>query len=310
MSGFFAWGPITAEGRVPAAGEKFLNADMRSVGGDYFTAMRIPVQRGRTFDDRDWPVPGAEPPARVVVIDARMAREVWPGQDPIGKRVKYGDAASTSPWETVIGVVDEVKQYGPGADARIALYRPHGQSPARALFVTVRGHGDTTMLASEVSRAVRGFDADLPLYHLQPMRARVAAATARERFAATLLTVFAALALALAATGTLGVWSHQVARGTRDIGIRLALGATPGDILRLVLARGALVGAAGLSAGVAGALALSRWVESMLFGVTARDPLTLGAVTAGLAAIALGAALVPARRAARVDPARVLGRVD
>ena len=308
MSGFFAWGPITVEGRVPPPGEKFINADMRSAAGDYFRAMGVPLIRGRLFDSRDTlAAPGrTDAPERAIVIDELMARELWPNADPIGKRIKFGDAASTSPWETVVGVVGRVKQYGLDADARIALYRPHTQSPSRNLFVTVRTSGDVTSLDAMVAKEIRAFDKDLPLYHVQSMQRRVEESMARQRFAMTLLTGFAALALALALVGIYGVMAYLVTQGTREIGIRVALGAAPGGILGLVLAHGALVSAAGLAVGLAGAFALARIMESLLFGVTARDPVTFVMVGAALSVVALIAVALLVVRAARVDPIKAL----
>jgi len=229
-----------------------------------------------------------------------------PGQDRLGKRFKFGDAASESPWETVVGVVGRVKQYGLDEDARIALYRPHTQSPARALFVTVRTSGDVSSLATSVAAAVREFDKDLPLYHVQSMTTRVNESLARQRFATTLLTVFAALALALAAIGIYGVMAYLVTQGTREIGIRVALGATPAGILGMVLGQGAVIAAIGLTAGLAGGFTLSHVMESLLFGITARDPLTFVAVGVALAAVALVAVAIPAARAAQTDPIEAL----
>lgn len=308
MSGFFAWGPITVEGRVPPPGEKFVNADIRTAAADYFQAMAIPLLRGRLFDEHDTPAPPAPAPAapRVVLIDSLMASDMWPGADPIGKRIKFGDAASTAPWETVVGIVDRVKQYGLDADARIAFYRPHTQSPAGSLFLTVRTNGDIKTLETMVARELRAFDKDLPLYHVQPMHTRVAESMARQRFAMTLLTGFAALALALAAVGIYGVMAYLVTQGTREIGIRVALGATPGDILAMVLAHGSLVAGIGLIIGLAGAFGLAHVMESLLFGVTSRDPITFVAVGAALAIVALIAVALPAARAARIEPIKAL----
>ena len=303
MSGYFSWGPITVEGRVTLAGEKFVNADQRTASGRYFAAMGMPLRAGRLFDSRDRMGPDA---TRVIIIDERMAQELWPGQDPLGKRIKYGDAASTSPWEVVVGVVGNVKQYGLDADARMAFYRPHAQSPARALFVAVRAAGDPSTIAASVAREVRAFDRDLPLYHVMPMTARVGESLARQRFAAALLTLFALLALALSAIGIYGVMAYLVTQGTRDIGIRMALGATPVTIRRLVLRQGAVITATGLGLGLAGAAALASVMESLLFDVTARDPLTFGAVSLTLAIVALAAVVIPASRAARVNPSHAL----
>ena len=232
-----------------------------------------------------------------------MADTLWPNEDPIGKRIKSGDAASTSTWETVVGVVGRVKQYGLDADARIAFYRPN---VARAMFVTVRTSGDANALVAALPNVMREFDPDLPLYHLQSMSSRVDASLARQRFLTSLLTAFAILAMALAAVGIYGVMSYLVAQGTREIGIRVALGATPPGILGLVLAHGALIAAVGLATGLAGAFGLARVLQSLLFGVTSRDPITFAVVGAVLALVALAAVAFPAARAVRIDPIEAL----
>ena len=161
LSGYFAWGPITVEGRAPPPGENFINADMRIVGGRYFEAMEIPLLRGRLLRDHDTP----DKP-RVVIVDEFMAGELWPGQDPIGKRIRFGDLKSTAPWLTVVGVVGRVKQYGLDADGRIAMYLPHTQSGARAMYVVVRsGRRSRRRSPPPVRRAdsrARSRPADLP----------------------------------------------------------------------------------------------------------------------------------------------------
>jgi len=291
---------VQIEGR-PVAAADLPEVQFRRAMHNYFETMGIPLRRGRTFDATD----GTTTPP-VAVINETMARKLWPGQDPLGKRIKYGDAASESPWETVVGVVGRVKQYGLDADARMAFYRPHTQSPSRALFVTVRTAGDPAALAPAVAREIRAFDSDLPLYHVQPMSRRVDESLARERFAATLLTIFAVLALALAAIGVYGVMAYLVTQGVREIGIRVALGATPSGILTLVMRQGALMAGAGLAAGLAGAFMLARVMESLLFGITARDPLTFAVVSVTLAVVAAAAVAVPAIRATRVNPIEAL----
>jgi predicted permease len=296
LADFFAWGPITVEGRVPPPGEKFVNADQRVASPGYFETMRIPLVRGRFFDAGDH----ASNP-RAVVIDTRMADELWPGADPIGRRLKFGDAESTSPWEIVVGVAGRVKQYGLDADARMALYRPQTQSAARSMYVVVRTAGDPQALAPSVRDVIRGVDPDLPIAQVQTMAARVDRSLARRRFSMTLLTIFAGAALALAVIGIYGVMAFLVSQGTREMGIRIALGATPRGILTLVLGQGALLAAAGLAAGLGGALALTRLMRSQLFGVEPHDPITFAVIAAGLALVALMACAVPARRAARTD---------
>ena len=232
--------------------------------------------------------------------------ELWPGQDPIGKRIKYGDAQSSAAWETVVGVVGRVKQYGLDADARMAFYRPGTQSASRALFITVRTSGDLSLLPAAVAREIRAFDPDLPLYHVQPMQDRVDVSLARQRFAASLLTLFAALALALAAIGVYSVMAYLVSQGTREMGIRAALGATPFAILALVMRQGATIAAAGIAIGAGGAYVAVHVLETLLFGIRARDPLTFVSATVTLAIVALVAIAIPAMRAARIDPIRAL----
>jgi predicted permease len=297
LSGFFAWGPITVDGRVPLPGEQFINADMRTVGGRYFEAMGIPLLRGRLFDERDTP-----DQARAIVIDDRMAADLWPHEDPLGKRIKFGDASSPSPWDTVVGVVGRVKQYALDADARIALYRPHSQSAARALYVVVKGPGDPAGLAAPVRDAIRGIDPELPLYRVRPMTALVAESLARQRFSLLLLSLFAGLALVLAAIGIYGVMAYLVSQGAREIGIRIALGASQPRILGHVLGQGAIVTVAGVAIGLGAALALARVMQGLLYGVRATDVATFAVVALGLAAVALIATFVPARRASRIDP--------
>jgi predicted permease len=303
LSGYFAWGPITVEGRVPPVGEAFINADQRAVAGRYFEALRIPLLRGRFFSDHDTP-----DHLRVVIIDQLMAETLWPGEDPIGKRIKYGDAASASPWETVVGIVGRVKQYGLDADARIAFYRPHLQSAARTMYVVVSTDQDPASLAGSVARQIHQVDADLPIDHVMTMQARVRASLARPRFIALLLTAFAGVALVLAAIGVYGVIAYLVAGGTREIGIRMALGATQRAVLALVLRWGLGVALSGLGVGLLGALALSRLIGSLLFGVRATDAVTFAGTAALLALVALAASYVPARRASRTDPLVSLNR--
>jgi predicted permease len=297
LSGYFSWGPITVEGRTPAPGEAFLNADERVVSGRYFEAMGIPLVRGRFFTEDDT----ATAP-RVIIVDEFMARELWPGADPIGKRLRLGDAKSQGPWQTVVGVAGRVKQYSLDADGRIALYLPHRQAPSRALFVAVRSERDPSALAATVRRVVHDLDPDLPLYHLTPMTERVAGSLARQRFLMVLLALFAGVALVLAAIGIYSVMAFLVSQGTREIGIRIALGATPGGIIGLVLRHGATVAAGGIAAGLAGAAALAQVLRNLLFGIRTTDPLTFIVIATGLGIIALGATYVPALRAARIDP--------
>jgi predicted permease len=300
LSQMMAWGPITVEGRTAPEGEKFINADIRGVGGDYFRAMDIPLVRGRLFsqelDTRTSP--------RVVVIDERMANQLWPGEDPIGKRIRTGgfDVTPDTPWMTIVGVVAGVKQDALDADSRIAYYRFQGQTPSRAMNVVVRSATDLSGLAAAVTGQIRALDPDLPIYKMRTMGERVEASLSERRFSMLLLTLFAVLALGLAAIGIYGVMAYLVSQGTRELGIRLALGAAPRDLLVLVVRHGMSVALAGTALGLAGAFALTRFMRTLLFGVQASDPVTFAVIAATLTLVAFIACYVPARRAARIDP--------
>jgi predicted permease len=300
LSQMFAWGPIVLEGRALPAGETFVNVDQRVVGGDYFDAMQIPLLRGRLFTDHD-----TKDAPRVVVIDDHMAQVLWPNEDPIGKRLRRGgmDASGDAPWLTVVGIVGRIKQYTlDERDSRIAMYHPHAQVPSRAMNIVIRTSGDPAALASEATRQMRALMPDLPLYHVRTMAQRVDESLARRRFAMVLLASFAVLALGLASIGIYGVMACLVSQGSRDIGIRLALGATPRDMLLMVVQHGAIVAGIGTGLGLASALALARTLDHLLFETATTDGATFAIVAGILLATALIGSVVPARRAARIDP--------
>ena len=293
----FAWTPITIEGRVPLAGERFLNADTRVVGARYFETMQIPLLAGRLFNQDD----AADKPP-VVIVDERMAREYWPGQNPIGKRIHLVQSRFADQWQTVVGVVGRVKQDSLDSDPRIAFYRAHTQSPSRAMTVVLRTGAEPASLAAAVKREIHELDPDLPMYAVRTMPQRVAESLAPRRFLEGMLTLFAALALALAALGIYGVMAYQVNQGTREMGIRIALGATEHSILRLVMGRGMVLAMFGVGAGLVAALGLTRLMRGLLFGIDALDLLSFGATAALLAVVAALASYTPARRASRTDP--------
>ncbi|HEX6975542.1 MAG TPA: ABC transporter permease, partial [Vicinamibacterales bacterium] len=261
LSQMMAWGPITVEGRVAPAGESFINVDQRMVAGDYFRVMEIPLVAGRFFTAQD-----TRAVQRVVIVDEHMAQQLWPGEDALGKRIRTGgmDANPNAPWMTVVGVVGRIKQDALDTESRMAVYFPHQQVPARAMNIVVRTPSDPAALASAVRREIHAIDPDLPIYNVRTMTARVDESLARRRFAMLLLTVFAALALGLAAVGIYGVIAYLVNQGARELGIRLALGATPGGILLLIVRQGVAVSAAGIGVGVAAAFAMTRFMESLL----------------------------------------------
>jgi predicted permease len=297
LSGYFAWGPITVEGRTPPPGENFINADIRVVGGRYFQAMGIPLRQGRFFDEHD-----AADTTPVLLVDEYMAGQLWPNADPLGKRIRFGDQGSTAPWKTVVGVVGRVKQYALDSDGRIALYLPQVQSPSRAMYAAVRGGGDPAALAASVRQEVSGVDPDLPTYQVRTMVEWIEHSLARPRFSMLLLSLFAGLALALAAVGLYGVMAYLVGQSTKEIGIRMALGATERAMLGLVLRQALVLTLTGAAIGLAVALALARLMESLLFGVDRADPFTFAVVALTLTGVAIVASYVPARRAARIDP--------
>jgi predicted permease len=297
LSGTASWGGIHVEGYTPPDGEAALMSDFRSATPGYFATMEIPLLAGRAFDARD----AADAPS-VAVVDEQAARRFWPGQDPIGKRFQLGDYDPNEPWVTVVGVVGNVKQYALDSEARPALYLPHAQFSTRILYLVVRTSGDPASLTNSVTATVRSLDPGLPVYDARPMAARVADSLARRRFSMLLLGLFAGVALLLAVVGIYGVTAYTVAQRTREIGIRIALGARPGDVLGLVVRQGAGLTALGVAAGLAAALGLARLLSGMLYGVSAADPLTFAAITALLAGASLAATIVPARRAARVNP--------
>jgi putative ABC transport system permease protein len=297
LSEMFAWGPITIEGRMPPPGENFINADERIVSGHYFEAMQIPLRQGRWFNELDTPTS-----QKVAIIDEYFAEQYWPHEDPLGKRIRAGGLDSKEPWITIVGVAGRIKQDALDSDPRIAFYMPHSQYTTSAMNVVLRSNVAPTTLTSAIKKELRVVDPDLPIYNVRTMEDRVQDSLARRRFSMLILGLFAFLALAIATIGIYGVMAYMVSQGTREIGIRLALGATPAHILRLVVRQGMLLAAVGVGIGLIGAFTLTRLMRSLLFGVQSTDPLTFVAIAALLALIALLASYIPARRAARIDP--------
>jgi len=297
LSEAFAWTPITVEGRMPLPGEKFLNADERLVGGHYFEAMEIPLRRGRFFSEQD---DMTKPIA--VIVDEYMADQLWPGQDPIGKRIHIVQLESKDPWQTVVGVVGRVKQDSLDSNPRIAFYLAHTQFPTRAMTVAFRGRTDPAAMLEACKKELRNLDPDLPMYSVRTMEQRVNESLAQRRFSMLLLGVFASVALALATIGIYGVMAYLVNQGTRELGIRIALGASPRNILTLVVRQGMVLAFAGVMLGLAAAFLLTRLIRSLLFGVEAFDPITFAGTSFLLAIVTLLACYIPAQRAARIDP--------
>lgn len=283
------WGSINVEGWTPEPGQE-LQVDQRGATSKYFSTMQIPLIAGRYFNDSDLPQ-NAEP---VVIIDNKFAQRFWPKGDAIDKHVWFNPATKLR----IVGVVGTVKQYGLDVDGRIVVYRP---SP-NAGYQVARTTGDPTTVARAMIKKLHEMEPSLTVFDVQTMSDRMSASMARQRFAMTMLGVFAAFAMLLAVVGIYGVMSHLVAQGSHDIGVRMALGADRGGILLMVLRRGTELTVAGVVAGLIGAVALTRVMASLLFGVSATDMTTFAIVPVILFATALVATYIPALRATRVDP--------
>jgi putative ABC transport system permease protein len=297
LTGGVGWGSITIEGYDPASGQSMIQADFRIAGVGYFETMKIPLINGRFFTDQD-----TSDSMKVAIIDENMASTYWPDADPIGKRFKVGGANSDAPWLTVVGVVSNVKQYALDTNSRVSFYWPHQQAPASYMYVTVRTALDSRSQVTAVTDAARSIDGNVTVYDVKTMEQRLSDSLARRRFAMFALGLFAVVAMVLAAVGIYGVMSYSVTQRTREIGIRMALGAPSRDVLKLVVGHGMLLAAIGVCIGLASAFAATRLMTSLLFGVSATDPATFVIPGFVLASVALLACYIPARRAARVDP--------
>jgi putative ABC transport system permease protein len=299
VSGNYDRLPIYVEGQPPPAGGEAAEAERYMVSDDYFRALGVPVLAGRGFGADD--SPGKQP---VVVVGEAVARASWPAGDAVGRRIKLGD--TENPWLTVVGVAGDVRHYGPDTPANFQVYLPHRQSPSQAMTLVVRSAGDPEALAAAVRGAVWSVDKDQPVYDVKTMRQLLSASTAARRFNMLLIGVFASVALALAVVGIYGVMSYTVEQRTREIGVRVALGAGARDIYRLIVGRGMATAGLGVGVGLAASFAATRAMKSLLFGVEASDPVIFASVALLLSAVALLACYLPARRAARVDPAVAL----
>jgi len=290
---------ITAEDKPPVPVLERPLVDRRYTSPGYFKTMEIPLRQGRVFDESDRK-------QAVAILSEKIARRLWPDEDPIGRRIRDGDS---NPPAQVIGVVGDVRGSALEAEPSAAMYLPYWQGDLADLSdmaVTVRTDVDSQSIAGILRDEIRKLDAETPVAEMRTMERVVSESVSRRRFQMFLLSVFAGVALLLAAIGIYGVVSHSVTERTNEIGIRLALGAERRDVLRLVLKQGMTPALIGLCIGLVTALASTRLIRSLLFGVSATDPVTLVVIAAALAIVALLACWIPARRATQVDPMMAL----
>jgi len=277
------------------------DANHRQVSAAYLQTMGIPLRKGRYFDESD-----SEKSMPVAIINETMARQYWPGEDAVGKRFKIGDPNESVPWLTVVGVVADVRQMGMDAPVKAEMYMPYRQMTTHSFFaprdLVVRTSVAPMSIAAAAQREIHAVDPNQPVSNIRTMEAVLDDEIGQRRLAMTLVAIFAGLALLLASLGIYGVLSYFVVQHTREIGVRLALGAQRRDILGLVIKKGMSLALIGVAIGSAAALALTRLMSSLLYEVSAADPVTFVAVAAILTMIALLACYLPARRAMKVDP--------
>jgi predicted permease len=263
--------------------------------------MGIRLLRGRTFTSGD-----TATSAQVIVINETLAKSLWPDEDAVGKRLKQGWPEDQSPWKEVVGVVADVKLNGVTVDTPSEVYLPATQESSNYMTLVIRSAIESHSVLPGVEAAAHVINKDLPLYQTRTMDQVLAGSIAQQRMSVLVLVTFAAVALTLASIGLYGVVSHGVTERTHEIGVRMALGAEQRHVLGLLVRQGLTMSALGTALGVTGAIALSRWIEGMLFGVTGTDPMTMIAVVATLMAVALVACYVPAWRATKMDPTTAL----
>jgi putative ABC transport system permease protein len=296
------------EGLTTPPGAEQPVAGMRGVTPDYFAALGVPLKAGRLFTAAD-----REDSPPVAIVNEGFSRRYWPGQNAVGRRLKEGSASDPGPWRTVVGVVADIRHNGPGEDARPEVDLPYAQVDPdlmttwfRGAAFVVSGSLPSSALAPAARAQVRAIDPAMPLNEVQAMATLASDVVAQPRFRTVLLGAFAALALTLATVGVFGVLSYFVTQRTQEIGIRIALGARPGDVVRLVVTRGVTLAAAGIAIGLVAAIPLTRSMQTLLFDVQPTDIPTFATVGIVLTLVAAAASYLPARRATRVDPVTAL----
>ncbi len=287
---------FTIEGRPSTSTQDDPVAVWRAVNPDYFRTMGMQLRRGREFTERDQP--GAPEP---VIINETLARRFWPGEDPIGKRVQIYDL-EPRPWREIVGVITDIKSVDLSADPAAEIYAPFSQRPRTQMTLIARTTVKPEELAAAMRAAIQSADKEQPVYRVRTMEQFFSDAVAAPRATMFLLGMLAVAALILAAVGIYGVMAYAVTRRTREIGVRMALGARGDDVLRMVVKQGMRFALAGVAIGLAAAFALTRLMKDLLFGVRPTDPATFAALALLLTGVALLACYLPARRATKVDP--------
>ena len=297
LSGNFDGRGLRVEDQPKVRGEE-ISVDLYITTPGYLRAMEISLLQGRAINDQD-----TAESFKVALINKTMAAQLWPNQDPIGKRIGFpGSEKNPQPWRTVIGVVSDVSQYALDKTPPMQIYVPHSQFPTGFSTIVVKTQSDPLSMISAVRHEVLAVDKDQAVFQITTLDQLMGDSIALRKFFMLLLLIFAALALILAGVGIYGVMSYVAAQRTHEIGIRMALGAQTADVLKLMIGKGMALALIGVTAGLAGSFALTRLLAGMLFGVSATDAVTFVAVPLGLIAVALLACYIPARRATKVDP--------
>jgi predicted permease len=292
---------FTIENRPPDPTEQRAELPFDAIQPNYFQTMGVPMLRGRAFTDQD-----SQNTPQVAVVNETFVNRYFPNEDPVGKRFTFGDGGANARWINIVGVVRDTRRQGLDAPIRIESWMPHSQAPSLGMQIVIRTTGDPLSIVGAVREAVWSLDRDLPIARLQTLEQIMSQTVAHRRLSMLLLVIFAAVALVLAAVGIYGVMSYVVSQRTREIGVRMALGAEALDVMRLVVGHGMKLAMVGVGLGVVAAFSLTRLMTALLFGVSPSDPLTFLVIALMLVVVALLACWIPARRATKVDPMTAL----
>lgn len=307
LSGELTNWDVEIEGRPETGNDAPVSPDFQIVAGDYFRAMHIALREGRSFVASD---DGRATP--VVMINETLARQQWAGRSPLGARFRLRGSTPPFPWMTIIGIVADSRQRSLGEEPRAEYFIPIAQSPTSAggawgaMTLIARTHNEPAALAPAARRAAWAVDPQLAVANLRTLRTLVSQSVAQPRFTMLLVLIFGAIALVIAAVGVYGVVAYSVSRRTREVGVRLALGASPQAVVRLIVGQGMVVAGAGIVLGVVGALVVTRALAKLLYGVSATDPWTFLGIASLFAGVAALATYLPARRATKVEPTLAL----